>query len=158
MTLRISVTELENYIGKDLGVSRWYEVTQDKIDSFATATGDRQWIHLDGQRSLQDSPYKTTIAHGYFTLSLAPKFMQDILQVTDAQFVVNSGIEKFRLRTPVKTGSRVCMHAVLKKFRALPNGSAHATMRISFEIEGEKKRCAFGEVSLFYVIGDHESF
>ena len=157
MTLRVRVIELKNYIGKELGVSRWYEVTQDKINSFATATGDRQWIHLDGQRSLQDSPYKTTIAHGYFTLSLAPRFMQEILRVTDAQFVVNSGIEKFRLRTPVKTGSRVRMHAVLKKFRTLPSGSAHATMRISFEIEGEKKPCAFGTVSLFYVIEDPES-
>ncbi len=158
MTLRIRVSDLREYVGKKLGVSSWYEVTQEKVASFADATGDRQWIHLDKERSLEFSPYKTTIAHGYFTLSLAPRFMHEIMEVIDARFVVNSGIEKFRLRSPVKTGSHIRMHSELKKFRNLQNGSAHAIIRISFEIKGEKKRCAFGEVSLFYVSDRQKNF
>ena len=84
--------------------------------------------------------------------------MHEIMEVIDARFVVNSGIEKFRLRSPVKTGSHIRMHSELKKFRNFQNGSAHAIIRISFEIKGEKKRCAFGEVSLFYVSDRQKNF
>ncbi len=84
--------------------------------------------------------------------------MVEILEITDAEFLVNPGIERFRLRAPVPCGARIRMHASLRRMRVMPNGSAHATMSVSFEIEGEKKRCAFGDVNLYYVArSDDES-
>jgi acyl dehydratase len=156
MIMRVRIAELEAFVGKELGVSEWYEVTQERINAFAHATEDDQWIHLDEARSREESPYGTTIAHGYFTLSLAPRLMRGVLEVTDARFLVNPGIERFRLRAPVPCGSRIRMHASLKRMRIMPNGSGHATMSISFEVEGEKKRCAFGDVNLFYLVEEED--
>ena len=157
MPVRLRIAELQDYVGKEVGVSDWYEISQERIDAFAKATEDDQWIHTDEVRSQKSSPYGRTIAHGFLTLSLAPRLMRDILEVTDARFLVNPGVERFRLRAPVPSGSRIRMHAGVKRIRMLPNGSAHVTMSIAFEIDGEKKHCAFGDTKLFYIAGESEA-
>ncbi len=142
---------LESLVGQDLGHADWLEITQERIDLFAEATGDNQWIHCDPERAKTESPYGTTIAHGHLTMSLAPMMLQQIIQVK-AKMLVNPGVERVRLRTPVKCGDRIRMHASLKSLRKLPGGGIRATLAMRFEIEGEKRPAAFGDVLLVYFI------
>jgi len=140
---------LDDLVGEDLGVSDWLEITQDRIDLFARATGDDQWIHTDPERAKRESPYGTTIAHGHLTMSLAPMMLQQIIHV-HASMLVNPGVERIRLRTPVKCGDRVRMHCTLKALRKVPGGGLRATLHTSFEVEGQKRPAAFGDVLLVY--------
>jgi acyl dehydratase len=144
------VEALEPLVGKELGVSDWLEITQERIDLFARATNDHQWIHVDPERARRESPFGTTIAHGHLTLSLAPYFLSQILRVDGARMLVNPGSERMRLRAPVRCGDRIRMRALLKNLRALPGGAARATITITFEIEGQKKPAAFGDALLVY--------
>src|SRR5436853_4248465 len=98
--------------GQELGESDWHQVTQDQIDKFADATGDHQWIHVDAERA-KAGPFGTTIAHGYLTLSLAPIFIFQVLQVEGVRMVVNYGLNKVRFPSPVPSGSRVRFGAEL---------------------------------------------
>ena len=143
------IPSLKPLLGEHLGESDWLEITQDRIDRFAEATEDRQWIHIDPERA-KDGPFGTTIAHGHLTLSLAPFMLSQIMQVQGARMMVNPGIEKMRLRTPVRCGDRVRMHATLKALRDIPGGALRATVSIKFEIEGEKKPAAFGDALLVF--------
>ena len=103
------IEDLKARAGEDVGVSDWYEVTQDGIDAFADATSDHQWIHVDPERA-QDSPFGGTIAHGYYTLSLASHFMEELLQVDGVALMVNYGLNKVRFMDPLPVGDRVRMH------------------------------------------------
>ena len=141
---------LHDWVGKKLGSSDWLEMSQQRIDLFAEATGDRQWIHVDPERAKRDSPFGGTIAHGHLTLSLAPFFFGQILQVKGVRMIVNPGIEHMRLRAPVRTGDRVRMHAMLKDLRDLPGGALRATITLQFEIEGQDRPAAFGDAALVY--------
>ena len=144
------VRSLHGWVGKELGRSDWLEITQQRIDLFAEATGDRQWIHVDPERAKRESPFGGTIAHGHLTLSLAPFFFAQILEVKGVRMVVNPGIEHMRLRAPVRSGDRVRMHATLKDLRDLPGGALRATLTLQFEIEGQSRPAAFGDAALVY--------
>ena len=144
------IPSLEALVGKELGVSSWLEVTQERIDAFAEATGDRQWIHVDPERAARESPFGGTIAHGHFTLSLAPMLVSEILEVKGVRFMVNPGLERVRLRAPVRAGSRLRMRAELTHYRALPDGAARVTLRFHFEVAGEKRPVAFGDCFVVY--------
>jgi acyl dehydratase len=144
------VDALEPLVGEELGVSDWLEITQERIDLFARATNDHQWIHVDPERARRESPFGTTIAHGHLTLSLAPFFLSQIIRVDGARMLVNPGSERMRLRSPVRCGDRIRMRALLKRLRTLPGGAARATITITFEIEGQKKPAAFGDALLVY--------
>src|SRR6185436_18407849 len=91
-----NVAELANYAGKEVGISDWLEVSQERIDQFAEATEDRQWIHIDPERAARESPYKTTIAHGFLTLSLLSAMMQSAFKIRGARLVVNYGLDRVR--------------------------------------------------------------
>src|SRR6478752_384434 len=106
------IDELKKLAGSDLGTSEWIEVTQERIDTFAEATGDHQWIHVDPERAKQ-GPFGRTIAHGYLTLSLLPQLMPQVLTIEDSVMGVNYGVEKVRFTSPVPVGSRVRLHARL---------------------------------------------
>ncbi len=147
------IASLEALVGKDLGVSDWLEITQQRIDAFAEATGDRQWIHVDPERAARETPFGGTVAHGHLTLSLAPYFIQQILEVQGVGFIVNPGFERVRLRAPVRSGTRVRMRAALSHHRALPGGAARVTLRIHFDAEGEKRPVAFGDCFVVYYPG-----
>ena len=144
------IRSLESLVGKELGVSEWREITQERIDAFAEATGDRQWIHTDPERAARESPFGGTVAHGHFTLSLAPMLITEILDVKGVRFIVNPGFERVRLRAPVRAGSRLRMRAALTHYRALPDGAARVTLRFHFEVEGGKRPVAFGDCFVVY--------
>jgi len=144
------IASLKPLVGSELGVSDWVDITQERIDLFARATGDDQWIHVDPERAARESPFGGTIAHGHLTASLAPMLLSQIIEVKGARMLVNPGIEKMRFRSPVPSGSRLRMRATLKALRDLPGGAARATVRIRFEVEGERRPAAFGDALLVY--------
>ncbi|MDJ0785603.1 MAG: MaoC family dehydratase [Myxococcota bacterium] len=144
------LASLKQLVGSEIGVSEWITVDQRRIDLFAEATGDHQWIHTDPERCKKESPFGSTIAHGHLTLSLAPHLLTSILEIQYASMVVNPGIEKMRLRAPVRSGDRVRLRASLKALRELPGGAARGTIHMIIEIEGESKPAAVGDALLVY--------
>lgn len=145
-----SIEAIWGLLGAELGVSDWLEITQERIDLFARATGDAQWIHVDPVRAARESPFGTTIAHGHLTLSLAPTLLAEIVEVKGVRMIVNPGVERMRLRTPVRCGDRIRMRAKLKKARELKEGAVRATVAIHIEIEGQERPAAFGDALLVY--------
>ena len=146
----VPISEIQTLVGTELGVSDWLEITQDRVNQFAEATGDHQWIHVDAERARRESPFGTTIAHGHLTLSLAPMLLAQIVEVQNVRLAVNPGIEHMRLRSPVRCGDKLRLHATLKDLRDVPGGGVRATVSVSFEIEGQKKPAAFGDALLVY--------
>ena len=143
------VDELKTMGGKELGVSEWLEVTQEAINLFAEATHDHQWIHVDMERCKKESPWGQTIAHGYYTLSLAPYLLGQIVEVEGVQMGINYGLNKLRFPSPVKVGSRVRARAEIADVSDVANG-AQATIRMTFEVEGEEKPACVAEVIYRY--------
>ena len=137
-------------VGRELGTTPWIEVSQEQIDAFAAATGDRQWIHCDVERAQRESPFKSTIAHGYLTVALTPVLLPKLLVVDDCETVINTAIEKLRLSTPVLAGSRIRMSATVKDARKVPGGGVRATLSIRFEVEGSEKPACHGAVTYVY--------
>ena len=144
------IAALREWVGKKLGTSDWIEITQRRIDLFAEATGDHQWIHVDPERARRESPFGTTIAHGHLTLSLCPMLLSQIVDVQGVRLIVNPGVEHIRLRAPVHCGDKLRLHATLKDSRDVPGGGVRCTVSASFEIEGQKKPAAFGDMLLVY--------
>jgi acyl dehydratase len=141
--------EVKGYVGKELGVSDWLEVTQEKIDRFAAVTGDDQWIHVDVERA-KESPFGGTIAHGYYTLSLAPRFSYDMFSFEGFAFGVNYGLNRLRFPAPMPVGGRVRMRAKLLSVEEIPGG-AQLTTELTFEREGgEKPVCVAESLSRVY--------
>lgn len=144
-----SYEEFETYLGKELGTSPWVEVNQERINQFADATLDHQWIHVDIERAQRESAYKSTIAHGYLTLSLLPHMWNQIIEVNNIDMLVNYGMDKMRFGGAVVTGSRVRLVA---KLHAITNlrGIAKTEIDIKIEIEGERKPALQGMCSFLY--------
>ena len=149
-TIIPSVSAIKDFVGQELGTSNWITVSQERIDTFAKATGDHQWIHCDVERAQRDSPFKTTIAHGYLTVSLAPALLGELVMVDDCGTVINTGVEKLRLSAPVLSGSRVRMSATLTNARDMPRGGVRVTFAIHFEVEGASKPACHGNVIYVY--------
>jgi len=145
-----SVSDLKALVGKTIGISDWVTVTQDRINRFADATDDHQWIHVDPERAERESPFKQTVAHGYLTLSLAPFLLGQVLQVTGSASIINTGLEKMRLSAPVLVNSRVRMRVELKAARDMPRGGVRATFGFVFEVEGQKKPGCIADVIYVY--------
>ncbi len=135
--------DLKAHEGDEVGVSEWHEVTQEDINHFADVTGDHNWIHLDVERAKQ-TPFGGTIAHGYYTLSLAPKFSYSLFQADGFAFGVNYGLNKVRFPAPLPVGSRVRVHAKLKALEDVPGG-AQMTTELTFEREGGDKPVCVAE-------------
>lgn len=123
--------DLRARTGEELGVSDWQEITQPMIDAFADATGDHQWIHSDPERA-RDTPLGGTIAHGYYTLSLAPKLLTQVLSLEAFPMVVNYGLDKLRFPAPLPSGERIRMRVRLDRVDELPGG---ATVAFTFTFE-----------------------
>ena len=141
---------VKDYVGVELGVSDWVPVTQERIDAFANATDDHQWIHSDVARARRESPWKETIAHGYLTLSLTPALLRQILTVEGSTTAVNTGIEKMRLSSPVLAGSRVRLSAMIKHARDLPRGGMRVVVHLNLEVEGSSKPACTADVIYLY--------
>jgi acyl dehydratase len=145
-----NVAAIVDLVGRKLGTTDWTVVSQEQIDAFAAATGDRQWIHCDAERAQQESPFKSTIAHGYLTVALIPVLLPKLLHVDDCGAVINTGVEKLRLSTPVLSGSRIRMSASVKDARKMPRGGIRATISVEFEVEGSEKPACHGDVTYVY--------
>lgn len=136
---------LEEYCGKEVGVSEWHQVTQDQINQFADATNDHQWIHIDTERCQQESPYKTTIAHGFLTLSQAPFFMDQIFKIEDISMGINYGLNSVRFMSHVPVDSKIRMRAELITLNRSEQ-TAKTTFKLTFEIEGGSKPVCIAEM------------
>lgn len=137
------IEDLKARAGQELGVSDWHDVTQPEIDAFADATGDRQWIHTDRERAAT-TPFGGTIAHGYYTLSLAPVLLAQVVPLDGFAMVVNYGLEKLRFPAPLPVGDRVRMRVRLERVEDLPGG-ATLVSTLTFERAGGGKPVCVAE-------------
>ncbi len=144
-----SYNEFATYVGKELGTSDWLQVDQNRINAFADATLDHQWIHIDPERAKEESPYKSTIAHGYLTLSLLPYFWGQIIQVNNLKMMVNYGMDKMRFGKPVLVGSSIRMTTKLDSIEDL-RGISKVGIAFNIEILGEKKPALQGVATFLY--------
>jgi acyl dehydratase len=144
--------ELKQAEGEVLGTSDWHEVSQDAVDAFADVTGDHQWIHVDVERA-RDTPFGGTIAHGYYTLSLAPMFSDQVMSLEGFAFAVNYGLNRVRFPAPVPVGSRIRMTSKLARLEEIPGG-AQMTLELTFERDGgDKPVCVAETVARVYAAG-----
>jgi len=144
-----SFDEYKSYEGKELGTSEYLKITQDQIDKFADATLDHQWIHLDQEKAKNESPFKTTIAHGYLTLSILPYLWGQIVEVRNNKMMVNYGIDNFKFISPVLVDSEVRLVATLKSIVNL-RGTSKAVLGVSIEIKGQRKPALQGDIIFLY--------
>jgi len=133
-----SISNLYDFIGKELGVSKWFHVTQKIIDSFALATNDNQWIHIDKKRAKKESPYGNTIAHGYYTLSLLPMFVSEVWKCNNISLVLNYGSDKVRFISPVICDSKIRARIFLLSVENYKKG-VKIKSKIDIEIINSKK-------------------
>ena len=135
-----TLATIGDFVGRELGVSDWVTVDQQRIDEFAACTGDKQWIHVDVERARRESPFGTTIAHGYLTLSLLPVMQHSVGTLPEGvTAALNYGADRVRFITPVKAGARVRDHITLVAVEDKGGGRLLLTSRHTVEIEGEEK-------------------
>jgi acyl dehydratase len=143
---------LKAAVGRPLGASDWLEITQERVDQFADATGDHQWIHVDPERA-KDGPFGGTIAHGYLTLSLVNLFLPQIVEVRGTRMGVNVGADRLRFPAAVPVGSRVRGSAELIEAEDTRDGAVQAKIRVTVEVEGgERPACVVDTLSRFYPV------
>lgn len=154
-----TLSEFTNHAGQELGTTDWLVVTQAMIDKFAEATGDHQWLHTDPERAAQASPYATTIAHGFLTLALAPKFLNELYAVNSIKMAVNYGANRIRFTNAVPADSKIRMKAWLQHVE-LHNqpadgqeelaGAIRAFIECVFEVEGQHKPACVAELVILF--------
>jgi acyl dehydratase len=146
-----SVSVLKDFVGREIAVTDWLTITQERINLFAEATEDRQWIHLDRERAERESPFKTTIAHGFLTLSLVAHFMQQAIKIRDGlRMAVNYGLNRVRFMSPVRCGSRIRARIVLLSLKDIAGDAVEAVFTVTIECEGSEKPCCVAESIVRY--------
>lgn len=140
-----SVADIIGSIGDELGVSEWVTITQERINTFAEATGDQQWIHVDVERAQRESLFGGPIAHGYLSLSLLPMLGWQIYAVEGAKVGINYGSNKVRFPSPVPVGAQVRLRSTLKNAEQLPDGAVQMTVSQVLEIDGHPKPALVAE-------------
>ena len=144
------VQDLRRQIGREVAVSDWFTVTQERIDLFAEATEDRQWIHVDPKRAAAESPFGGPVAHGFLTLSLLPRLAGETLSLPEAKLSVNYGLNRVRFPSPVRAGQRIRAHFAPAAVEDVPGG-VQLTWTVTIEAEGnEKPACVAETVSRRY--------
>jgi acyl dehydratase len=140
---------LKEKVGQQLGYSDWHEITQDRVNQFADATGDHQWIHVDPERA-KSGPFGGPIAHGYLTLSLAPALLPEVMRVEGFKMGVNYGLNKLRYPSPVPVGAKLRVGATLAEVEEI-SGGVQVTLDLAFEVEGkDKPACVAQAVYRYY--------
>ena len=142
--------ELKGLIGQHLGYSDWMEITQERVNQFADATGDHQWIHIDPERATKESPFGGPIAHGYLTLSLVPYLGSQVFSLETPGAKLNYGVNKVRFPSPVPVGSRIRSRVVMGEVTDLPAGK-QLTFRHTVEIEGQDKPACVAETVVLLI-------
>lgn len=138
------LADLHQFVGRELGISEWVTITQEDINTFARLTGDEQWIHVDPERAARESPYQTTIAHGFFVLSFAAKFSYEVLSIADVRLGVNYGLDRLRFVSATPVNSRVRGRITLLEVTSQPPGLKYK-MHVVFEVEGQEKPACVAE-------------
>lgn len=144
-----SYSEFEKHIGRELGISDYHQVSQEQINLFADATLDHQWIHVDTERAKNESPYGSTIAHGYLSISILPHLWDQIIEVNNISMLVNYGIDNLKFGQPVLVNNEVRIVATLKSLIDL-RGTAKAEVDVVLEIRDSKKPAFKGTVIFLY--------
>jgi len=140
-----NVEELRSLVGQELGVSEWIEISQDRIDKFAEATGDHQWIHINVERAKKELPGGTTIAHGFLTLSLLPQINGEIYKLEGVKHGLNYGTDRVRFTSPVPAGSKVRGKYRLKSVSDVKNSGLKVVGETTIEIDGEERPACIAE-------------
>jgi acyl dehydratase len=141
---------LKEFAGREVGVTEWFSISQERIVRFAEATEDRQWIHVDGERAREESPYGATIAHGFLTLSLVSHFMREVIQIrSGVRIAVNYGLNRVRFPSPVRAGSKIRARIGLLSLKELSD-ALEATFSVAIEIENSDKPCCVAECVVRY--------
>jgi acyl dehydratase len=148
-----SYTEFEKFAGEEIGLSEYHKITQEQINQFANATIDHQWIHVDTERAKKESPYGSTIAHGYLSLSILPYLWEQIIKVNNTRLMVNYGIEDLRFIKPVLVNSEVRLRAKLHSIVNL-KGIAKTGIKVTLEIRDSKKPALEGLLIFLYHFND----
>jgi len=138
------IARLKDWVGKEIAVTDWLSVSQERIDHFAAASGDDQWIHVDRERAARESPYRTTVAHGFLTLSLLSRLLRDAVEIQGARLGINYGLNRVRFTGPVPAGSRVRARFKLAAVEDLEQG-VQTTWNVTVEREGEDKPVLIAE-------------
>ncbi|CAN5622117.1 MaoC family dehydratase [soil metagenome] len=146
----VQLKSLAEKVGQDFGYSHWLLVDQRRINQFADATNDHQWIHVDVERAKVESPLKSTIAHGYLTLSLIAGFATETFVFSDVKKIINYGLNRVRFISPVLSGSRVRAKFVLKSYDVKPNQSVDVSWETVMEIDGGTKPACIAEIIFRY--------
>jgi acyl dehydratase len=145
-----SLQQLNAYVGKEIATTGWLEITQQRIQQFAETSGDVQWIHVDAARAQRESPYGTTIAHGFLTLSLATHFLREAIQLPDeVRQTINYGLNRVRFPAPVRAGEKIRARIALQSYEDL-SGSVEAIFNLTMEAENSTKPCCVAEWILRY--------
>jgi acyl dehydratase len=139
-----SLGELNHLVGQEVAVSDWFEVTQERINLFAEATEDRQWIHTDPERAARESPFKQTIAHGFLTLSLLSELARQAMSVGGVRMGINYGLNRVRFVSPVPAGARIRARFTLAALEEI-SGGLQATWNVTVERDGSNKPCCVAE-------------
>ena len=137
--ITVDVNDLENIKGQDLGHSDWMAIEQDRINQFADATGDHQWIHLDAEKAAKELPTKSTIAHGFLSLSLIVPLAAQVWSITGAKMMINYGLNKVRFINMVPVGSKVRLGVKISEVNKLDNGGTQVISEATLEIDGQDK-------------------
>jgi len=146
----LKIRDLESRVGQELGVSPWVEIAQERIDEFARATEDFQWIHVDREKAKQ-SPFGGTIAHGFLTLSMLPKLVESTFEFSDRKMGVNYGLNKVRFTAPVPAGAKIRGRFTLAKYEKIEGNGVQTTWSVVMEREGgEKPVCVAETISRHY--------
>ena len=144
-----SYAEFEQYVGKELGVSDYVALDQERINLFADATLDHQWIHVDIEKAAVESPFKSTIAHGYLTMSMLPYLWSQIIEVNNLKMMINYGMDKMKFGQAVLSGQRIRLRTTLQSLQNL-RGTAKAEIKFKIEIEDQKKPALEGVAIFLY--------
>ncbi|HEY7403535.1 MAG TPA: MaoC family dehydratase [Candidatus Angelobacter sp.] len=147
-----SPDSLNDLIGQELAVTDWFTITQERIQQFADATLDHQWIHVDVERARRESPFKAPIAHGFLTLSLLPHFMHEAIEIRQGvRLAVNYGLNRVRFVSPVRAGSNIRARITLASIKDVPPNALEVVFNTTVEVEGGDKPCCVAEsVARYY--------
>jgi acyl dehydratase len=140
--------DLLGLVGQSLGTTEWIEVTQQQVDLFADATGDRQWIHIDAERAAK-GPFKGTIAHGYLTLALTPSVIAQVLEIRELTAALNYGLNKVRFPAPVRVGSQVRAAVTVASAQQKTSG-VESVFKLTYEIDGQSRPACVADVIVLY--------
>ena len=151
MRILENIEELKTLVGQEIGISEWTTISQDRINKFADATGDHQWIHIDVERARRESPWKSPIAHGYLTVSLISKLNPQAIRVIGPSATINYGLNRLRFPSAVKVGSDIRTRVELLSVDQVDDQRQLATYKTTIEIRGEDRPACVAETLMMYV-------